>query len=65
MESATVLYIPKEGADIPIDVAAKNKELVQRLDSKLKKSLKKYFFKNIELIFFSKLSRCYSLVKAT
>ena len=33
MEGATVLYIPKEGADMPIDVAAKNKELVQRLDS--------------------------------
>jgi len=42
MESATVLYIPKEGADIPIDVAAKNKELVQRLDSK--KKFKKIFF---------------------
>lgn len=33
MEGATVLYIPKEGSDLPIDVAAKNKELVQRLDS--------------------------------
>jgi len=32
MEGATVLYIPKEGADMPIDVA-ENKELVQRLDS--------------------------------
>jgi len=34
MENATVLYIPKEGADMKPDVAAKNKELVQRLESK-------------------------------
>ncbi len=36
MEGITVLYIPKEGADLPIEVASKNKELVQRLDSKPK-----------------------------
>lgn len=35
MEGVTVLYIPKEGSDLPIDVASKNKELVQRLESKL------------------------------
>lgn len=35
MEGATVLYIPKEGIDLPVDVAAKNKELVQRLESKI------------------------------
>ena len=33
MENATVLYIPKEGADLKPDFAAKNKELVQRLES--------------------------------
>ena len=36
MEGITVLYIPKEGANIDMDVASKNKELVQRLDSKFK-----------------------------
>lgn len=35
MEGATVLYIPKEGIDLPIDIAAKNKELVQRLESNI------------------------------
>ena len=34
MEGATVLYIPKEGLDLEAEVASKNKELVQRLDSK-------------------------------
>lgn len=34
MEGVTVLYIPKEGADLHPEVAAKNKELVQRLESK-------------------------------
>jgi dynein heavy chain len=33
MEGMTVLYIPKEGSSMDIDVASKNKELVQRLDS--------------------------------
>jgi hypothetical protein len=33
MENVTMLYIPKEGSDIPVEVAAKNKELVQRLES--------------------------------
>jgi len=33
MEGMTVLYIPKEGSNMDIDVASKNKELVQRLDS--------------------------------
>lgn len=44
MEGVTVLYIPKEGADLPVDVAAKNKELVQRLESILKefKIIKKF-----------------------
>jgi hypothetical protein len=35
MESTTVLYIPKEGADLAPEVASKNKELVQRLESNL------------------------------
>lgn len=34
MEGVTVLYIPKEGTDLEPEVAAKNKELVQRLESK-------------------------------
>lgn len=34
LEGKTVLYIPTEGMRIPPDVAAKNKELVQRLESK-------------------------------
>ena len=34
MESTTVLYIPKEGADLVPEVASKNKELVQRLESR-------------------------------
>ena len=33
MEGVTVLYIPKEGASLDADVASKNKELVQRLDT--------------------------------
>ncbi|CAF1063283.1 unnamed protein product [Rotaria sordida] len=33
MEGITKLYIPKEGLDIPIEQAAKDKELVQRLES--------------------------------
>jgi dynein heavy chain len=33
MEGVTVLYIPKEGLDLEPEVAAKNKELVQRLES--------------------------------
>jgi dynein heavy chain len=33
MEGVTVLYIPKEGLDVPSEIAAKNKELVQRLES--------------------------------
>jgi hypothetical protein len=32
MEGTTVLYIPKEGAEIAAVVGAKNKELVQRLE---------------------------------
>lgn len=36
MEGVTVLYIPKEGAYLDMDVASKNKELVQRLDSEFK-----------------------------
>ena len=36
MEGVTVLYIPKEGLDLEPEVAAKNKELVQRLESELK-----------------------------
>jgi len=35
MEGVTVLYIPKEGTDVPIEEAAKNKDLIQRLESKL------------------------------
>jgi hypothetical protein len=35
MEGVTVLYIPKEGLDLPSEVAAKNKELVQRLESNI------------------------------
>ena len=34
MEGVTVLYIPKEGLDQNPEVASKNKELVQRLESK-------------------------------
>ena len=34
LEGKTVLYIPTEGTKIPSDEAAKNKELVQRLESK-------------------------------
>jgi hypothetical protein len=33
MEGTTVLYIPKEGSEISPAVGAKNKELVQRLES--------------------------------
>uniref|UniRef100_H2ZI86 Dynein axonemal heavy chain 2 n=1 Tax=Ciona savignyi TaxID=51511 RepID=H2ZI86_CIOSA len=33
MKGKTVLYIPNEGLDIAADVAAKNKELVQRLET--------------------------------
>ncbi len=33
MEGITKLYIPKEGLDIPVEQAAKDKELVQRLES--------------------------------
>lgn len=36
MEGVTVLYIPKEGLDLEPEVAAKNKELVQRLESEFK-----------------------------
>lgn len=28
----TVIYVPREGYDLPLDVAAKNKELVKRLE---------------------------------
>lgn len=42
MEGVTVLYIPKEGTDVPIEEAAKNKDLIQRLESKFNK---KYTFK--------------------
>ena len=35
MEGVTVLYIPKEGLDMPSETAAKNKELVQRLESNI------------------------------
>ena len=35
MEGKTVLYIPSEGLHIDAEVAAKNKELVQRLESEL------------------------------
>jgi dynein heavy chain len=34
MEGVTVLYIPKEGADLTPEQASKNKDLVQRLESK-------------------------------
>jgi dynein heavy chain len=34
MEGVTVLYIPKEGLNMPVEESAKNKELVQRLESK-------------------------------
>ena len=34
MEGKTVLYIPNEGLKLNAEVAAKNKELVQRLESK-------------------------------
>lgn len=34
LEGKTVLYIPTEGTKIPTEEAAKNKELVQRLESK-------------------------------
>ncbi len=34
MVGKTVLYIPNEGLNLPAEVAAKNKELVQRLESK-------------------------------
>jgi hypothetical protein len=33
MEGATVLYIPREGSDLTPEQAAKNKDLVQRLES--------------------------------
>ena len=33
MNGKTVLYIPNEGFDLPTDAAAKNKDLVQRLES--------------------------------
>lgn len=57
-----MLYMPKEGLDIPIDVAAKNKELVQRLESlfifiaiitKNKKVLLKFFFFFKKLLLFT------------
>jgi dynein heavy chain len=35
MEGVTVLYIPKEGTDVSIEEAAKNKDLIQRLESKI------------------------------
>lgn len=35
MEGVTVLYIPKEGSNLSVEEAAKNKELVQRLDSNI------------------------------
>lgn len=34
LEGKTVLYIPTEGTKMPTEEAAKNKELVQRLESK-------------------------------
>ena len=34
MQGKTVLYVPSEGKNITIEVAAKNKEFVQRLESK-------------------------------
>lgn len=40
MEGVTVLYIPKEGIDLEPEIAAKNKELVQRLESRLSIGLK-------------------------
>ncbi|XP_076804743.1 dynein axonemal heavy chain 2-like [Clavelina lepadiformis] len=33
MKGKTVLYVPKEGLDISTDIAARNKELVQRLET--------------------------------
>ena len=35
MQGHTVLYIPNEGLGIPAEKAAKDKELVQRLESML------------------------------
>ena len=34
MQGKTVLYVPFEGQKIAIEAAAKNKEFVQRLESK-------------------------------
>ena len=35
MDGKTVLYVPNEGAALEAEVAAKDKELVQRLESML------------------------------
>ena len=43
MEGATVLYIPKEGIDMPPDVISKDKELVQRFyKQERKKDVEEY-----------------------
>ena len=34
MQGKTVLYVPNEGIDTSLEVAARNKEFVQRLESK-------------------------------
>lgn len=39
IQGHTVLYIPKEGMNIPPEKAAKDKELVQRLESEFFKIL--------------------------
>jgi hypothetical protein len=61
MEGVTVLYIPKEGFDMPIEVASKNKELVQRLESN--KNLQISYLTRIHLKFNLNFSIGYSLVK--
>ena len=42
MNGKTVLYIPSEGFDLAANEASQNKELVQRLESKIGCNVKSY-----------------------
>ena len=40
MQGKTVLYVPNEGSRLSVEEAAKSKEFVQRLESKINNSMR-------------------------